>query len=188
MLWAKRKTVINVPTPDVFNYLIDFSRHGEWDGYPDLRPNNPVPIKPINAAFIFNRLGSKKALESTGPVGFKVIQEPISKEVRVTDFIPNSRLEFISIQTGRIDEIVYFELQPVEGGTLVTKGVKVASTWEFLRSGIYQYTVVLLLYPFTWWAEIWRGIFNPPYLPGFLNGYFQAQHLKCIKKILENLP
>ena len=36
MFRAKRVILVNAPVDQVFDYLTDFDRHGEWDGDSDL--------------------------------------------------------------------------------------------------------------------------------------------------------
>lgn len=109
-----QKIVINAPQEQVFNYLADISKHGEWGDPPQ-------------------KLEVKKTSE--GPVGqgstFESTAQQFGRQhdkITITEYTPNRRVVYES--QGNAGLIRHsFDIGPSDGGVEVTK------TFEAVKAG-----------------------------------------------------
>ena len=107
------KVVINAPVKQVFDYVSDITRHGEWSA-------DSVQIVPLSSGPIAVGHQYLSTAQSRG-ITFKA-------EIEVTEFGPPKRFAFKgSDETGQFSHRFTFELQ--RDGTLVTRQTHLSANW-----------------------------------------------------------
>ncbi len=103
----ERQTTVSAPAAEVFSYLADIGRHGEWAGHNLLiEKTSPGPVG-VGSTFACegHQMGTHRG------------------QVTVTEFAPNSKVVYESQDdTGHFRH--YFVLLEEGGATRVTKGVE----------------------------------------------------------------
>lgn len=98
--------LINAKPEDVFAYVSDLARHGEW--------NEGLKIEVVTSGPV----GAGSQYRSWGNHG-----KGLLNEVKVTDYQPPIRFTFVSSQVG-IENVTHeFNFSPQDGGTLVKRTV-----------------------------------------------------------------
>jgi uncharacterized protein YndB with AHSA1/START domain len=98
---------IDRPAPDVFAYIVDLTRHGEWSPA-ELRIEPLAPGRPA-------AVGGK--FRSFGTTGGK----PFENQVEITELEPDKRFGF-SAQTQKLGNVRHtFVLTPIAGGVRVDR-------------------------------------------------------------------
>lgn len=112
----EQRATVKVPPEKAFDYLADIGRHGEWASH---------------------SLQIEKASQGPLAVGttFKTVGHMMGThqaEVTITELVPGQKIAFESRDdTGHFRH--YFNLQPGDGGTVVTKGVQPMETSLMLK-------------------------------------------------------
>ena len=97
---SKTSIVVNAPVDKVFNYIIDFRRHVEWDGDWDL-PFRRISEGPITVGFTCDRQGTRKYDKAGGGGSVRVVTKVVTKTHRVAEFSPGERVTFEVTKTER---------------------------------------------------------------------------------------
>lgn len=95
---------INAKQEDVFNYISDFVRHGEWNE--GLRME-PVSDGPIAVGSQYRSIG-------------KMMGKDVANDIRITEYEPHSRIAFVS-NDGKADFSQEMDFSPSNGGTLLER-------------------------------------------------------------------
>ena len=167
MLRVKRNIVVDASVDTVFNYLVDFSRHREWNAN---HGNSPAFTDPTEAGH--NGEASGTDMSSLGPGRDGESQKDL--KLTLTDFAPNRRLAFeTSAVRGCFEEITFFQFEPADDRTRIMKGTDLV-----LPKEIRPYVLI----PFTW-------PFILASIPVDLFGLWwkHGVHLRRIKKLLESM-
>ena len=98
------KVQINAKPEDVFNYISDFVRHGEWNE--GLRME-AVSDGPIAVDSRYRSIG-------------KLMGKDFTNNIRITEYEPHSRLAFVS-NDGKADFSQEMDFSPNNGGTLLER-------------------------------------------------------------------
>ena len=113
----ERQITINAPVAEVFGYLADFTRHGEWAAHA-LR-SQQTSEGPVNPGTTFTSIGHQFGRDN-------------EDKVTVTEIVPSERIVFESEgAAGRFRH--YFLLQEEDGRTRLTKGVELLQLSVLLR-------------------------------------------------------
>lgn len=105
----KKSIAINAPIEQVFTYLADLRRHGQWDG-------EDIWVADSSAGAV--GVGSWCLRKATlpGDLGNYTVE----KRVTVTEFVPNVGIAFKDRKTDRITTLNLIELERFERGTRIT--------------------------------------------------------------------
>ena len=119
------RILINAAPDQVYDYVMDLTRHGEWSA-------DPVQIVALTSGPVTAGSRYRSTAQSHG-VTFKT-------ELEVTEYNPPSRFAFEGEDaTGKFSHV--FTFQPQAGGTLVTRRIRFDAT-------LIQWLVFLVvLYP-----------------------------------------
>ncbi|MFQ6026527.1 MAG: SRPBCC domain-containing protein [Dehalococcoidia bacterium] len=124
MYGSKRQIVINAPPEQVFQYLVDFSRHHEWNGE-EAHPLRPTQNIPLGVGSTFAASWTKTTTGEYGQKGLKTFE----LEETITDIIPNTRLTLRLNWTDHLASLISLEIESVDGGTKVTVVTDEIMTW-----------------------------------------------------------
>jgi len=143
-----RTIVINARPQQVFDYLCDFNKHGEWNGDPD-DTDSELPKGSVRVGTVVKRWHTRLEHRNGGSVEDVVI----NRQESVTHLVPNQLLgieasvyrhEFTGAEL-RTAYTLYFALQPAEFGTQLT----IQHTDTYLSLGeILNHLIRLPLLPF----------------------------------------
>ena len=127
---SRNGAVIGAPPQQVFDYLADMTRHGEWNPDEGFRVTaQPEGLPGVGSIFIRERTG-----ESQGPLAIRPGPGPASSVTvtlitAITVYQPHGALTFETRSS--FNGLLYsvertsFELQPAEEGAWVTKAAEV---------------------------------------------------------------
>lgn len=147
MFRSKRSMLVNAPVDDVFDYLGDLTRHGEWDGDDWLTVKRISPITRSVGSWC-ERRGSKQVyaydVGETRTTGLKTIDIMVSMR--------NERLVFARSRKGDShvtqQDVLTFELEPIPAGTRITVQKDVILDWMSLA-------LLLPFWPFVKLYGLW---------------------------------
>ncbi len=108
MAATERQILIDAPAENVFAYLADFSRHPEWAAH-DLKIEK-TSEGPVGVGSNFSSVGHQLGRDN-------------DNKVSIVEFVANEKIIFESEGEG-LRMRHHILTQPVDGGTLVTKGVE----------------------------------------------------------------
>jgi uncharacterized protein YndB with AHSA1/START domain len=102
--------IINAPQEQVFGYLADISKHGEWGNPSQKLQVEKTSEGPIGQGSTFTSTGQQFGTQND--------------VVTITEYVPNSRIVYES--QGKAGQVRHtFEITPGEAGVQVTKGFDV---------------------------------------------------------------
>ena len=183
---VKHSRIIGKPVSRVYQYLADFSLHGEWDE--DAKQYLGTPgIVELGSTF-----QKKEVCEtvSVGTLGTATINSTKTIVRTVTQVEANKRLEYkVAGENGLMHRVEFFDFEAVTVGligqgerevTRVTKGTELV--YPSLRK---NYLWMILLVPVTWPFVLMNVIWMPSIMLGIF--WDHRSKMNRIKKNLEGL-
>jgi len=119
----KKSIAIDAPIEQVFTYLADLRRHGQWDGEDTWVADSSTGTIDVGSWCLRKVTVHHEEREYT-----------VEKRVTVTEFVPNVRIAFKDRKTDRITALNLIELERFERGTRITmsSGVSIPlGFWPF---------------------------------------------------------
>ena len=110
MARVEKQITINAPADNVFNYLADITKHGEWGNPGQHLQVEKTSDGPIGQGSTFRSVGKQFGTQND--------------TVAITEYVPNQRVVYES--EGKAGLIRHsFDIKPADGGVQVTKGFDV---------------------------------------------------------------
>ena len=193
MFRAKRVILVNAPVDQVFDYLTDFDRHGEWDGDSDLKVVRSSAEK-AHVGYWCERSAIRHTIPLFGLRYTKPEERRFRKHLTVTKLRDNEELQFRVFMTDRADELISIQLEPADRGALITQTSRVLLSERWLFS-LLLLPVNLVLLPVKSLQSIWFGGGNEDWpinswayapTPVIFNGWYLQRRLNRIRSVADS--